>query len=436
MRSVILSVLVGLLPCAVYAGGINVSMLGSDSGACGAASAPCRTISQAITNASAGDTVLVDSGRYGDLNQDGDLTDPGEENSGVIGKIIVINKAISLVSRNGAGATSIENGSIANSVAVSIEASGVTFGKKRKGFAVRGGAMNSTGLNVDAAVTAASIAGNVVHTHTTLTTIDGVTHKISNNVFGQGTLSLGGSGHIFKDNVGEGAGLATTATSASITIDRNQFSRASGAGFLLQGSGHLVRRNISSAQLAGDGFVCSGTCTGLQLLDNVARLNNGIGFNIAAGSSHVLSGNLADANVGSGFNFPFAVPTGVTFTKNSASGNGGFGIDCTGMSDAMNMVVITNSASIGNRFAGLRVSGGGFASITKSSIYGNDYASGTNCGVAKIAAGGSVFAQSNFWGASAGPGADPADALCNSIATIDATSPLPNEVKVPVQKLP
>jgi len=58
---------------------LNVANNGVDSDICGAASAPCRSISQAIANAADGDTVVVGPGRYGDLNGDGRLGGPGEE---------------------------------------------------------------------------------------------------------------------------------------------------------------------------------------------------------------------------------------------------------------------------------------------------------------------------------------------------------------------
>jgi hypothetical protein len=55
------------------------SNVGSDSGSCGASASPCRSISQAIANASDGDTIWVGPGHYGDVNGDGTFTGPGDE---------------------------------------------------------------------------------------------------------------------------------------------------------------------------------------------------------------------------------------------------------------------------------------------------------------------------------------------------------------------
>ena len=55
------------------------SNVGSDSGSCGTSSSPCRSISQAIENATDGDTIWVGPGHYGDVNGDGNFTGPGDE---------------------------------------------------------------------------------------------------------------------------------------------------------------------------------------------------------------------------------------------------------------------------------------------------------------------------------------------------------------------
>src|SRR5512132_1509340 len=52
----------------VVADTLTVANNGLDSDTCGSSAAPCRSISQAIDNASEGDTLVVGPGRYGDLN--------------------------------------------------------------------------------------------------------------------------------------------------------------------------------------------------------------------------------------------------------------------------------------------------------------------------------------------------------------------------------
>jgi len=58
---------------------IVVAANGIDGAACGTKATPCRTISQGITRAANGDTIVVGPGHYGDLNGDGQLSGPGEE---------------------------------------------------------------------------------------------------------------------------------------------------------------------------------------------------------------------------------------------------------------------------------------------------------------------------------------------------------------------
>lgn len=50
---------------------------GTDSSSCGSSVSPCRSISQAIENASSGETIWVGPGIYGDLSGDGNFDAPG-----------------------------------------------------------------------------------------------------------------------------------------------------------------------------------------------------------------------------------------------------------------------------------------------------------------------------------------------------------------------
>jgi hypothetical protein len=66
-----------LLAAPALAANRFVANNGTDSGTCGATSATaCRSISQAIANASPGDHVIVGPGIYGDIDGDGVFT-PG-----------------------------------------------------------------------------------------------------------------------------------------------------------------------------------------------------------------------------------------------------------------------------------------------------------------------------------------------------------------------
>jgi hypothetical protein len=409
----------------------RVANNGSDSPTCGGSNAPCRTISQAILNANPGDTIIVGPGLYGDVNNDGDLLDPGEENSGVSGKMIAVGKALTIVSSDGALSTSLRTPS--SLVGVSIQADGVVLGKKGKGFTIRG-ASGTTGIEVLSGRNSVTLMGNVVDGHPAgLGIIDGSGHQIRNNWWTSGVLQVAGSNILVRDNLFIGAGLALQSTASSVTVDRNQVERSTGIGVDLQGANHSVRRNVVAMGLSGAGFRCSGTCSNVRFQDNIARRNNGHGFEVLAGSGHVFIGNAASGNSSSGFYVNLPSPAALTFTKCTAVGNGAAGFTFPGASDNMNYASLTNCASIGNQAEGILVSG--YLSVQKSSIYGN-YPNGLNCGINKNSALGTVFAQQNYWGASSGPGPDPADALCGQTGQIDASSPAPSEIKVPVLRNP
>ena len=117
----------------------KVANSGVDSPTCGTTTDPCRSITQAITNASNGDKIVVGPGTYGDLNGDGILGDsPGEENPGAgLGCMLCVNKSVTLLSSDGAAETIIDARDVPNlSENVSISANNVKFGASGQGFTV------------------------------------------------------------------------------------------------------------------------------------------------------------------------------------------------------------------------------------------------------------------------------------------------------------
>ncbi len=409
----------------------RVAANGADSGGCGSTATPCRTISQAIFNANPGDTILIGPGVYGDVNADGDLNDPGEENSGVPGKMIVIAEALTIVSRDGAGSTVIRG--VPSAVTVSIQASNVAFGKKGRGFTVRGGA-GSVGIEITPGQSAVSLMGNVVDGHPNgLGLIDGSGHQIRNNWWTTGFLQLLGSNISVRDNLFIGAGLVLQSAASTVTVDRNQVQRSTGVGIDVQGTNHLVRRNVVAMGLSGAGFRCQGTCSSVRFQDNIARRNNGHGFEILAGAGQVLQGNLASGNASSGFYVNLATAAAVTLTKNTAVNNGAAGFTFLGASDNVNLPSLSNCVSVGNQGDGIQVAG--YLLVQRCNIYGN-VGSGFSCGVNKTSNFGSVVAQQNYWGAASGPGPDPADQLCGQTSLIDASNPAASEIGVGVLRNP
>jgi hypothetical protein len=130
-----------------------------DADGCGAKSAPCRSITRAIAEAAAGDTILVGPGRYGDLDRDGVYGETGEENGGTV--VLDVNKALRIFSTDGADATVIEAGGITGfEVIVRLTADGSQFGRRNGGFTVLGEAGGGTGIQTAGGDTV--VAGNVV----------------------------------------------------------------------------------------------------------------------------------------------------------------------------------------------------------------------------------------------------------------------------------
>jgi len=350
----------GALAGAAEAATLNVANNGQDSGTCGAAASPCRSISQAIANASAGDRIVVGPGRYGDLDGDGNFTSPGEE-AAEVGSgcfcMIKVDKPLTIESRAGAGATVLDAGGALVNV-VQILANGVVFGRAKKGFTLTGGGDND-GLRIQNA-TGVKVAGNVA---------------LSNAI--AGFTIFGGSGHMLTGNLASGNG---------------------DAGFSLDdfGAGHILTGNLAIA-------------------------NASLGFTFG-GTGHLLTGNMASANTMNGFNFS---GTGHQLRGNVAAGNAvdGFLVtDTTG-------ILLSANAIHGNGRRGIRLSNNGTATISGNNIYGND-PTGIWCGLLN-GSGNAIVAENNFWGAATGPGADPADDVCNTGAgSSTTTAPLaPKEVK-------
>src|SRR5688572_9374211 len=139
MKSIIgigcLSICALLLSVQADAATLRVENVGIDSATCGITPS-CRSISQAIANAVAGDTITVGPGRYGDLNGNGYFDDPGDERPGNgAACMICITKRVRIVSTHGASVTIIDaRRPSVNDVdfiasAVWFLAEGITFGE-------------------------------------------------------------------------------------------------------------------------------------------------------------------------------------------------------------------------------------------------------------------------------------------------------------------
>ena len=261
----------------VQAQSLNVANNGLDSFTCGDEDNPCRSISQAIANASAGDTIIVGPGRYGDLNGNGTFGEEGEEDAQVgfgCFCMINLNKQVTLVSRDGAFTTVLDaGGALVNPV--SISASGVVFGQPKRGFLITGagGGFNGLGFLSASDVT---VAGNVVTAN------------------GGSGIGLSGSNNLVHANLSSGNGSA---------------------GFAIFGDGNLVRENAAIAN-SGSGFSISGAEH--KLHGNEASANGYCGF-LIYGTGHELRRNSALGN--EGFGIQVTVDGSATIIRNNIYGN-------------------------------------------------------------------------------------------------------------------
>ena len=282
---VVLGLLVGALEGQSWAGSFHVANYGADSDICGPAGDPCRSVSRAIQNASAGARIIVHPGRYGDLNQDG-LFDPtageeaAEDNTGCA-CMIKIDKRVTIESSAGAGVTLLDAGGGSERVVrILAEADGAVFGKATKGFTLTGSA--DFGLVIDAGTTGVQVGGNL-----------GTTTNLE-------AFSVAGSGHTLTGNLAQAN---------------------AGEGFVVDGSDHKLTGNVASGN-AANGFRLVVTSSQNTFTRNAATGNGQAGFRVS-GTEHTFTGNGASSNAAEGFR---VFDTDHTFASNTAVGNGGSGI--------------------------------------------------------------------------------------------------------------
>lgn len=306
--------------CAVAASAsartLVTSSSGTDGVTCGATTAPCRSISQAIANAVDGDTINVGPGYYGDLDRDGNWGEPGEElgdTNATCSCVVEVSKRVTLVSRDGAAATVIDaNGDDLN--VIEVLANGATVGKPNRGFTLRG----SPQIGLLAQLIAdLHVAGNVA------------VGNGADGFFVNGDR-LVSSGNRSLQNGDDGFTLLGTGGSSTGDVSIGNFDR----GFVVQGSNHITR---------------------------AIALGNQQGFYISGGSGHRLD----------------------------------------------------HSSALGNRNEGIFVFTSVGVAISSVAIVGNDAEGGENCGLTN-ASGLALRVEKSWWGAATGPGADPADAACES----------------------
>ena len=245
-----------MLAASAHGATLNVANNGLDSSICGATASPCRSISQAIINAAAGDEIVVGPGRYGDLNGDSIIGSGGDE-KGASGCscLIAVNKAVVIRSTHGAAATSIDARSVLVLQTVLITADGVEFGRPGQGFTV-----TYTLDNTDPNPTGFTINSNDVSVR-------------GNQVIGN-----------FQ---GRGIGINTACSSGAGRIEDNQVMGWSIGIQPLCGTKTVSRNAVSFNQYGILAF------TNSPVTDNVALGNSTSGIHMTGGSA---SGNIAAGN--------------------------------------------------------------------------------------------------------------------------------------------
>lgn len=279
---------------------VFVANTGSDGPACGTASAPCRTISQGVVVAAAGDRVLVLPGVYGDVDGDGEFVSPGDEPARYddgCNCLVNVDKPVSILSQSGAGAT-ILRGAVDGLFTVDITAPGVVLGKKRNGFTIIGDPQHDGyGVRAGDAARGTRIEGNSFSRLETAIIIAGSGSQVIGNrisqVLGQG-IHAEGEGIRVAKNVVEQTGALGGNDSAINVVGRS-------------GAGHVVEGNLVVGNFGLGIFV-----------DN--------GSSMAVGEPHVIQNNLVVGNGKAGIKVVLAANgRGATVTGNSIYNNDGEG---------------------------------------------------------------------------------------------------------------
>ncbi|HEY2386142.1 MAG TPA: NosD domain-containing protein [Candidatus Binatia bacterium] len=249
-----------LLACTGSAHGrtLYVATTGLDSAACGAKTSACRSIGQAVNALAAdGDTIVVGPGRYGDLDGSGTLGDsPGEETGG-FGCVLLIGRAVTLLSSDGAAATVIDGRNLQMDCNVGMPVDATQLGKPGKGFTVTNTySQDSTAIIATAADLA--IRGNQLVPTGYNPQGPGLGIQITDTA--QGT--------VVEANQLTGFATAIYVLGANATVTQNQISQ-SGYGILLANSG-TVRGNVITGCYQGIHIVDSGpaTVTGNSIYGN------------------------------------------------------------------------------------------------------------------------------------------------------------------------
>jgi len=325
---------------------------GADSASCGAQASACRSISQGIENAVAGDTIVVGAGRYGNISGSASYTGPGDEHPQQLtlgrttGCIVCIDKPISIYSLHGPSVTVIEGAPLTSQEAtVFIHSDGVNFGAPGRGFTITGGTAYGVDLDQDSDSAIGlimkrnvSIAGNVDIGDAVGFTFQGLslTDAHCPDPACVNTARITFSQNDAIDNKDSGFNLTQGLYNGGSIIALGNFARGGGVGFNVPGGIQVMIGAASNSSL-------------LHLTGNVAE-HNELGFYAFFPGS--LTANTAAGNSRAGFE---VVASPIAFQGNTAVGNAGPGAIVQFFDDGDNPPHTV-----------------GFKSFNQNNFYGND----------------------------------------------------------------
>jgi len=220
-----------------------------------------------------------------------------------------------------------------------------------------------------------------------------------------------------------GAGVNIQGAASNVVVEGN-LAILTNAGFAT--GGQLVQGNVASATT--EGFVL-GSAGGSLARGNLSVVNSIAGFDAGGIGTQRMEGNVAIGN--DSFGFLAGLHNAVELVGNVAVGNGQGVFAGNGGS-----VTITGLAALANVQGGVHNQGTPAVSVSASNLVGNGakaLGGSANCGT--INENNPLTATNVFWGASTGPGADPADQACdvgNQVTTVAPFAAKPFKIKTKV----
>ena len=267
---------------------------GVDGASCGTVAAPCRSITQGIAVAVAGDTVMVGPGLY--------TRDSGETGSPGCSCMLSVNKRVILLSSDGAAATVLDAATAQVDQSVLIIADGAEFGRPDHGFMVLPVAVEGTGIFIDSA-----------------------------------NIKVRGNQVIAFNNVLSGFnGIMTLDANQTILIEGNQVIGWWGVGIHIQGPGKTVNKNHTSMNGGLFGIRSAGIVSidGNTVITGNIAINNAVaGIQVFDASSVVgnsVHGNGSVGILNSGFSAGIYERNNIYGNRACGLSNGVKGVTATG----------------------------------------------------------------------------------------------------------